>query len=123
MAARFTTIDDYIDAFPTEVQDVLQQVRRTILAAAPAHAGQSISYGIPTITLDGRYLVYFAGWKHHVSVYPVPDGDADFEEVVAPYRAAKGTLRFPLREPIPYDVITRVTAALVAQRAGDPGGA
>src|SRR5690349_1747300 len=121
MAARFTTIDDYIDAFPTEVQDVLQQVRRTILAAAPAQAGQSISYGIPTITLDGRYLVYFAGWKHHVSVYPVPDGDAAFEEVVAPYRAARGTLRFPLREPIPYDVITRVTAALVAQRSAAGG--
>ncbi|MEU7999937.1 DUF1801 domain-containing protein [Catellatospora sp. NPDC049111] len=121
MAARFTTIDDYIDSFPEEVQDVLREVRRTILAAAPAQAGQGISYGIPTITLDGRYLVYFAGWKHHVSVYPVPDGDASFEEVVAPYRAAKGTLRFPLREPIPYDVITRVTSALVAQRARPAG--
>ncbi|GAB4046939.1 iron chaperone [Catellatospora paridis] len=121
MAARFTTIDDYIDSFPAEVQDVLQQVRRTILAAAPAQAGQSISYGIPTITLDGRYLVYFAGWKHHVSVYPVPDGDAAFEEVVAPYRAAKGTLRFPLREPVPYDVIARVTAALVTQRSASGG--
>ncbi|MEU8078495.1 DUF1801 domain-containing protein [Catellatospora citrea] len=117
MAARFTTIDDYIDSFPTEVQDVLQQVRRTILAAAPAQAGQAISYGIPTITLNGRYLVYFAGWKHHVSVYPVPDGDAAFEEVVAPYRAARGTLRFPLREPVPYDVIARVTAVLVTQRS------
>jgi uncharacterized protein YdhG (YjbR/CyaY superfamily) len=121
MAARFTTIDDYIDSFPEEVQDVLRQVRQTILAAAPAQAGQNISYGIPTITLDGRYLVYFAGWKHHVSVYPVPDGDASFEEVVAPYRAAKGTLRFPLREPIPYDVITRVTSALVERRARPAG--
>ncbi|MEU7820022.1 DUF1801 domain-containing protein [Catellatospora sp. NPDC049133] len=121
MAARFTTIDEYIDSFPEEVQDVLRQVRQTILAAAPAQAGQNISYGIPTITLDGRYLVYFAGWKHHVSVYPVPDGDASFEEVVAPYRAAKGTLRFPLREPIPYDVITRVTSALVERRARPAG--
>jgi uncharacterized protein YdhG (YjbR/CyaY superfamily) len=121
MAARFTTIDEYIDSFPEEVQDVLQRVRRTILAAAPPGAGQTISYGIPTVTLDGRYLVYFAGWKHHVSVYPVPGGDAAFEEVVAPYRAAKGTLRFPLREPMPYDVITRVVSALVAQRAARQG--
>lgn len=115
MAVR--TIDEYISAQPDAVRPLLEQVRQTILAAAPAEAGQTVSYGIPTVTLDGRYLVYFAGWTNHISLYPVPDGDESFEALVAPYRAAKGTLRFPLREPIPYDVITQVVAALLAQRA------
>lgn len=117
MAGRFTTIDDYLSSFPDDVREILEQVRRTILAAAPPEAGQAISYGIPTITLGGRYLVYFAGWKNHISLYPVPDGDAAFEATVAPYRAAKGTLRFPLRKPIPYDVVTLVVTALLAQRS------
>ncbi len=115
MAVR--TIDEYISAQPEAVRPVLERVRQTILAAAPPEAGQTISYGIPTVTLDDRYLVYFAGWKHHISLYPVPDGDESLEAAVAPYRAAKGTLRFPLREAIPYDVITQVVAALLARRA------
>ena len=68
---------------------------------------ERISYGIPTFALDGRYLIYFAGWKQHVSVYPIPETDDVLERAIAPYRTGKGTLRFPLDQPIPYDLIER----------------
>jgi uncharacterized protein YdhG (YjbR/CyaY superfamily) len=115
VAVQFASIDDYIGSFPDDVQPLLQQVRRTIRDVVP-EADETISYGIPTMTLDGRYLVYFAGWKHHISVYPIPSGDAAFEQQIAPYRAAKGTLKFPLEKPIPYNLIKRVTALLADQR-------
>jgi uncharacterized protein YdhG (YjbR/CyaY superfamily) len=109
-------VDDYIASFPPDVQAVLQAVRTTMHEAAP-DAGERISYGIPTLTIDGSYLVYFAGWKRHISVYPIPAGDKALERDLAPYRAAKGTLRFPLGEPIPHPLIERVVKALLAGRA------
>ncbi len=117
MANNFATIDDYISSFPDDVQVVLQDVQRTIHKAVPG-AEEAISYQIPTITLNGRYLVYFAGWKRHVSLYPLPDMDEGFEQEIAPYKAGKGTLRFPLGEPIPHDLITKLVARLVQQRTG-----
>ena len=120
MATAFATIDDYIGSFPEDVQPILQQVRDTIGDVAPG-ADETISYGMPTMTLDGRYLVYFAGWKNHISVYPAPDGDESFERQIAPYRASKGTLKFPLRKPVPYDLIEQVVQLLVKQRAGAEG--
>ena len=114
------TIDDYIAAFPEDVQTILEEVRARLRSVAPT-AVESISYGIPVFTLDGRYLVYFAGWKHHFSVYPLPEGDAALDEAMAPYVAGKGTLKFPLAEPIPYDLIARVAARLLQERAAsDP---
>ena len=114
------TIDDYIGAFPADVQTILEEVRARLRSAVPT-AVEGISYGIPVFTLDGRYLVYFAGWKHHISVYPLPEGDATLDEEMAPYVAGKGTLKFPLAEPIPYDLIERVAARLLEERsASDP---
>lgn len=115
MADTPATIDQYIDTFPADVQTIMREVRRRIRHALPT-ADETISYGIPTFTLDGRYLVYFAGWKHHISVYPVPTGDATFEREIEPYRAGKGTLKFPLAEPIPYELIERVAALLLEDR-------
>jgi uncharacterized protein YdhG (YjbR/CyaY superfamily) len=112
---KFATIDDYISSFPEDVQIILEEVRRTIRNAAPA-AEETISYQIPTMTLNGRYLVYFAAWKHHISLYPIPDADEAFERELAPYKAAKGTMKFPLKEPIPYDLIERLVALLLKQR-------
>ena len=74
-----------------------------------------ISYQIPTLTLNGRYLVHFAAWKNHLALYPTPTGDQAFEQEIAPYRAAKSTVRFPLREPIPFDLIERLVALRVKQ--------
>lgn len=115
MAAQFATVDEYIGSFPGDVQDILREVRSTIQGAVP-EAGERISYGIAAATLGGRDLVYFAGWKKHISVYPVPTENADLTRELEPYLAAKGTLKFPLREPVPYPLIGRVAAALARQR-------
>ena len=115
MATTFATVDEYIGSFPDDVRIILEEIRRRIRAAVP-EAAETISYQIPTFTLDGSAFVYFAGWKHHVAVYPIPSGDEAFERELAPYRAAKGTLKFPLKQPIPFDLIERVAALLAAQR-------
>ncbi len=117
MAETPSTIDEYIDTFSADVQEILQEVRKRIRNALPT-ADETISYGIPTFTLGDRYLVYFAGWKHHISVYPVPTGDATFEREIEPFRAGKGTLKFPLAQPIPYGLVERVAALLLEERTG-----
>ena len=119
MAPKLSSVDEYIASFPPAVQGKLQDVRRAMGAAAPG-TQEAISYGIPTLTLDGRYLIYFAGWKHHISVYPIPAGDDALQRDLAPYVAAKGTLRFPLEEPLPLELIGRATAAALAARRTDP---
>jgi uncharacterized protein YdhG (YjbR/CyaY superfamily) len=116
LTRQFATVDEYISSFPEDVQVILEKIRRAARNAAPG-AGEAISYHIPTITLNGRHLVFFAAWKQHVSLYPVPAGDEAFQRELAPYRAAKGTLRFPYRQPVPYDLIERLVALLVEQRA------
>lgn len=84
-------------------------------AAAPG-AKEAITYAIPTLLLDGRYLMYFAGWKRHISVYPIPSGDAQLDKEIERFKAGKGTLRFPLNEPIPYELIGRLVAAAMRNR-------
>jgi uncharacterized protein YdhG (YjbR/CyaY superfamily) len=111
----FATVDEYIGSFPQDVQFALEEVRRTIHSAVPG-AGETISYQIPTITVNGRYLVYFAGWKHHVSLYPLPEVDEAFAEELTPYRSGKGTVKFPLGEPIPHHIIERLVTLLGQQR-------
>jgi len=115
VATTFATVDEYIGSFPDDVRVILEEIRRRIRAAVP-QAAETISYQIPTFTLDGSAFVYFAGWKHHVAVYPIPSGDEAFERELASYRAAKGTLKFPLKQPIPFDLIERVAALLATQR-------
>lgn len=115
MADKFATVDGYIDSFPQAVQSVLQEVRSTILKAVPT-AEETISYQMPAVMLDGRYLVYFAAWKHHVGLYPIPPAGDALERELAPYRASKGTVRFPLDQPLPYDLVERLVALLVEQR-------
>jgi uncharacterized protein YdhG (YjbR/CyaY superfamily) len=109
------SVDEYIASFPADVQAVLEEVRRTIHIVVPG-AGEKISYQIPTITLDGKALIYFSGWKEHISVYPIPPVDDALAAAIEPYRSGKGTLKFPLKDPIPYDLITRLTEAFVTAR-------
>jgi uncharacterized protein YdhG (YjbR/CyaY superfamily) len=117
MAPHYETVDEYIASFPANVQEILQKIRRCCHAAV-RDSGEMISYGIPTITLGAKHVVYFAGWTHHVSVYPVPDADQPLSAELAPYRAAKGTLKFSLRKPVPYELIGKVAAALAGERRG-----
>jgi uncharacterized protein YdhG (YjbR/CyaY superfamily) len=111
-----TTVDEYISGLPDDVRPIVERIRSTVHAMVP-DAEETMSYGMPTITLNGRYLMYFAGWKKHVAIYPLPAGDEAFERDIAPYRAAKGTVRFPLGKPVPYDLVERLVALLVAQRS------
>ena len=109
------TIDEYISGYPEELRVRLERLRQRIHAAVPG-AGEAIRYSMPTITLDGSSLVHFAAWKKHIAMYPVPTGDDAFERDVAAYRAAKDAVHFPHREPIPYELVDRLVAILVARR-------
>jgi len=105
--ARFKSMDEYIATFPDETQKILKEVRATIKAATP-EAGETISYGIPTFTLNGKYLIYFAGWKNHISIYPIPTGTEAFNKQVSQYVEGKGTLKFPMDKPLPLKLITKI---------------
>jgi uncharacterized protein YdhG (YjbR/CyaY superfamily) len=113
--AAYETVDEYVASFPPETREKLEAVRAAIRAAVPG-TEERVSYGIPTFTLDGRYVVYFSGWKAHVSVYPIPDADEDLARELKPHMAGKGTLKFPLSKPMPLELIARVAARLLEQR-------
>jgi uncharacterized protein YdhG (YjbR/CyaY superfamily) len=118
----FATVEQYIASFPPDVQRTLEEVRAAIRAAVPG-TEEKITYGIPTFTLDGRYVVYFSGWKRHVSVYPIPDtgDDKAFERELKPFMAGKGTLKFALDKPMPLELIQRVAVRLLEQRLARSG--
>jgi uncharacterized protein YdhG (YjbR/CyaY superfamily) len=107
VAQDFADVDGYIASFPPEVQEVLKEMRLRIRQVLP-DAIEEISYQIPTYKLEGKALVYFAGWKTHVSLYPVPPLDQPLETEVAAYRSGKDTVRFPLSEPLPADLVNRI---------------
>ncbi|SRR6266498_415816 len=109
----FNSIDEYIASFPQNVQQILEQVRVTIKAAAPG-AQEKISYQIAAFELNGRNLIHFAGWKNHISLYPVPSGTDAFNKEVSPYMSGKGTLKFPLDKPMPLKLITEIVKYRVA---------
>jgi uncharacterized protein YdhG (YjbR/CyaY superfamily) len=106
---QFADVDGYVRGLPEAVRPVVEEIRQAIHRAVPG-VGETISYHMPTFTLDGRRIVHLAAWKQHISIYPAPEGILD--EELAPYRSDKSTLKFPLRRPIPYDLIGRVAAAL-----------
>lgn len=112
----FTTIDEYIALFPEDVQDKLTKIRAVIKAAAP-QAAERISYRMPAFTLNG-ILVYFAAFTTHISFFPTSSGVAKFKEELAGYETSKGTIRFPLDKPIPYDLIGHITAFRVQENIG-----
>ncbi len=105
--AKFTTIDGYIAQFPKEVQAILEKIRQTVADAAPG-AVEAISYQIPTFKLNGSNLVHFAAWKDHIGFYATPAGNTAFQKELARYKMAKGSVRFPLDEPIPYDLVAEI---------------
>lgn len=100
------TIDEYIAAFPDDMQQILQQIRQTIRAAAP-DAQEAISYQMPTFKLHGN-LVHFAAYKKHIGFYPAPSGIEAFKGELTPYASSKGAVQFPLDQPMPNDLIRRI---------------
>lgn len=107
-------IDDYISRFPDPVQRMLNQMRRTIRAAAPG-AVETMSYGIPTYDVDGKHLVHFAGYARHIGFYPGARVAAEFEKDFAPYKTGKGSVQFPLDEPLPLELVRRIVRFCLAQ--------
>lgn len=124
MAGRDSSaVDGYIAKQPSEVQPVLRRVRRIIRSALPG-AEEAISYQIPVYRLNGRLVVYFAGWKRHWSLYPVTDPvRAVLGNELAAYEVSKGTVRFPLGEPVPTTLVERIVRELAraAERRGREG--
>ena len=99
-------VDEYIAGFPEGVQEILEKIRTTIKMAAP-EAEESISYGMPAYKLNGP-LAYFAGYKNHIGFYATPSGHAEFSEELSKYKQGKGSVQFPLDEPIPLELIARI---------------
>ena len=120
MSATSDDVDAYLASLPEPARQPVEQVRQALHAALPG-SGEKRSYGIVGVTVDGKVVVWFGGYADHVGVYPVP-GDADLEGELAPYRAGKGTLRFPLAEPMPLDLVRRVAVALDQARRSRQGG-
>lgn len=118
-AATPQTLDAYIASFPSDVRVQLEAVRRTIRAAAP-DAVEAISYRIPTFKQDGRYLIYFAGYRTHIGVYPVEVESTELGQRLAPYASGKATLKFALDRPIPLDLIAQVVRWKLRRTAGPP---
>ena len=116
VATSFGSIDEYIASCPAEVRDELEAIRQTIHRAAP-EAVEAISYQLPTFKLDGTNLVHFGAWKHHLALYPLPTGTKAFQRRLAPYVAGKGTVRFPLGEPVPHDLVEAIVGFHVKERA------
>lgn len=105
---HFGEIDEYIASFPMETQIILEQVRATIKNAAP-QAEECISYAMPTFKLNGKPLVYFAGYKNHIGFYATPTGHEAFEKELSVYKQGKGSVQFPINKPMPLDLIERIT--------------
>jgi uncharacterized protein YdhG (YjbR/CyaY superfamily) len=105
---QYKTIDEYIARFPKNVRGILEELRRVIKETAPA-VEETISYGIPTLDLNGRHLVHFAAYKHHIGFYPGgASGIEAFKKELSPYKTSKGTVQFPLDKPIPFDLVKKI---------------
>ena len=113
---KFKTIDEYIKTFPEEVQIILEKIRQTIQKASP-DAVETISYQMPAFKLKNRNLVYFAAWKDHIGFYPTPSGTVAFKKELSPYEGAKGSVKFPIDKPIPFDLIEKIVEFRVKENA------
>lgn len=107
------SIDEYIAGSPEDVRGILQKIRSTIRRAAPG-AKEAVKYGIPTFVLNGN-LVHFGGFQKHVGFYPTPSGIEEFKDELSVYKSAKGSVQFPLDQPMPYSLIGKIAAFRVKE--------
>jgi len=113
---EYTTIDEYIAQFEGETRKRLKAIRKLIAELAP-EATEKIAYRMPTFFLNGN-LIHFAGFAHHIGLYPTPQGVEEFKEDLARYKQGKGSVQFPLDEPLPLDLIARIVKFRVQRNAG-----
>lgn len=104
---HYQSVDAYIATFPSEVQVILQKIRETIREAVP-EAEETISYQMPAFKIKGKALVYFAAWKEHIGFYATPSGNSAFKKELSVYQGAKGSVQFPLSQPMPYALIKKI---------------
>jgi len=116
---EFSTIDEYISCFPAEVREKLEKLRAVIKTAAPT-AAEKISYRMPTFYLNGN-LVHFAAFSGHIGFYPTPEGIDEFETELSVYKRGKGSVQFPLDQPLPLELIRRIVEYRVRENASKPG--
>ena len=110
----FADVEEYMSSLTPTQRAVLEQVRDTLLAAIP-DGQDAIAYQMPTVKVGGTSVVHYSAWKHHVSLYPVPEGDAALRRDLESFVAGKGTLHLPLDQPVPTDLLSRVAAALLRE--------
>src|SRR5689334_4989071 len=108
-------INEYIAAFPPDIQKILKKIRLTISQAAP-EAEEAMSYQMPTFTLNGN-LVHFAAFKNHIGFYPTPTGIEAFKEELSVYKGAKGSVQFPIDQPLPWSLIRRIVEYRVKENS------
>jgi uncharacterized protein YdhG (YjbR/CyaY superfamily) len=114
MKTTFTNVDQYIQGFEEETQERLTAIRKLILETAP-EAVESISYGMPAYKVNGKPLVYFAGYKSHVGFYATPTGHKAFEKELSKYKQGKGSVQFPLNEALPTKLIKEIVLFRLAE--------
>ncbi len=112
----YHNIDEYIASFQNDIQEILQKIRRLIQKTAP-DATEAMSYGVPAFNLNGN-LVLFAAFKKHIGLYPEPSGIEAFKKELSEYETAKGTIKFPLDRPIPYDLVKKIVKYRVKENLG-----
>jgi uncharacterized protein YdhG (YjbR/CyaY superfamily) len=104
---RDKSVDKYISKYPKDIQGILHKLRHTIKEIAP-QAEEKISYNMPAYKINGKILVYFAAFKGHMGFFPTPSAIVAFKKELRDYKTSKGTVQFPLNEPVPYDLIRRI---------------
>jgi uncharacterized protein YdhG (YjbR/CyaY superfamily) len=107
--AKFNSVDEYISFFTEDIKERLELIRKTIKKELPKEIEEVISYQIPTFKLHGKYVIYFAGFKNHISIYPIPPGDEKFQKEIEPFRKGVGTLQFPNDKDLPIGIVKLVT--------------
>jgi uncharacterized protein YdhG (YjbR/CyaY superfamily) len=114
---KFKKVDEHIQAFPKNVQVILEKIREIIKENAP-EAVETISYGMPAYKLNGKVLVYFSGWDKHIGFYALPSGNRAFAKELEKYKVGKGSIQFSLDKPIPYDLIKKIVKFRLAEIQG-----
>ena len=115
----YQSIDEYILQFSPEVQEILIKLRKVIKEAAP-DAEEKISWQMPTFALYGN-LVHFAAHKNHIGFYPAPSGIETFKQELSEYKGAKGSVQFPIKRPLPYELISKIVKFRVVENIKKAG--
>jgi uncharacterized protein YdhG (YjbR/CyaY superfamily) len=110
-------VNDYIDSFPENTQRILIQIRKIILQEAP-DAIESIAYKMPAYKINGKPLIYFAGFKNHIGLYATPSAHSEFIDELSGYKHGKGSVQFPMNQPVPFDLIRKMVKFKVKENGG-----